>query len=398
MGSPFSRTLRSLHADEHRRRALGLLPALVLLSAWAVWFFAAHVSVYEVTDAARLVATREAHPIAAPVDGRVVAVRAVLGQEVRPGDVLIELEGDEQRDRLEEERSRQAGLSGQAAALRQQIAAERRALADGRRAATAASEEARAKASEAEAAAHLAEEDAQRQTRLLVSGLVSEADVQRARSIAEQRREAAKGLRLAVDRLVWDQRSTESERRAKLDELQRDLAEIEAAVASTAPTVRRLGREIGLRTIRAPVDGWIGEIARVTRGSVVTEGELLGMVVPRGTLEVVAEFPPESALGRIRPGQPARARLTGFPSAQYGDLRATVARIAREPRDGRIRVELATHPDPLSPLPLQHGLPGTVEIEVERVTPATLVLRTVGKMLQRPAFATVPRTAVGGGR
>jgi membrane fusion protein (multidrug efflux system) len=156
--------------------------------------------------------------------------------------------------------------------------------------------------------------------------------------------------------------------------------------------VGRLGREVGLRTIRAPVDGRIGEISPVRAGSVVTEGDRLGAVVPRGDLKVIAEFPPESALGRIRPGQAAHVRLTGFPSMQYGELRATVTRVASEARDGRIRVELVPHPDPRSLLPLQHGLPGTVEVEIERVPPAALVLRTLGKALQRPAVrATAPR-------
>jgi membrane fusion protein (multidrug efflux system) len=32
-------------------------------------------------------------------------------------------------------------------------------------------------------------------------------------------------------------------------------------------------------------------------------------------------------------------------------------------------------------IPLQHGMPGSLEIEVERVTPAGLVLRSLGKLL-----------------
>jgi hypothetical protein len=64
-----------------------------------------------------------------------------------------------------------------------------------------------------------------------------------------------------------------------------------------------------------------------------------------------------------------------------------VERVANEPRDGRIRVELALRPFSRSRLPLQHGLPGLVEVEVERVTPAALVLRTVGKVFERSVSA-----------
>ena len=103
MPSPFSRTLRALEADGHRRWMAGLIPALLLLAAWSVWFTRGRVAVYEVTDHAWLAVDREAHPIAAPVEGRVAAVRVALGQRVRTGEVLIELEAEEPRARLDEE-------------------------------------------------------------------------------------------------------------------------------------------------------------------------------------------------------------------------------------------------------------------------------------------------------
>ena len=58
--------------------------------------------------------------------------------------------------------------------------------------------------------------------------------------------------------------------------------------------------------------------------------------------------------------------------------------MASEVRDGRVRVELTVASEPPARLPLQHGLPGTVEVEVEQATPATLVLRAAGQLLARP--------------
>jgi membrane fusion protein (multidrug efflux system) len=40
-----------------------------------------------------------------------------------------------------------------------------------------------------------------------------------------------------------------------------------------------------------------------------------------------------------------------------------------------------------SAIPLQHGLPGAVEVEVGRVTPAALILRNGGRMLSTPRAA-----------
>jgi len=125
---------------------------------------------------------------------------------------------------------------------------------------------------------------------------------------------------------------------------------------------------------------------------VVRQGDTLGVVLPAGTLRVVASFLPAIALGRVQPGQPARLRLDGFPWAQYGSLTGTVTRVATEARDGVVRVELRLEHTMQTAIPLQHGLPGMVEIEVERVSPATLVLRGVGKHL-----GGSPRSATAGG-
>lgn len=388
MPSPFSRTLRSLDADGHRRWAAGLIPALLLLAAWGAWFVASRVAVYEVSDRAWLAVDREAHPIAAPVPGRIASLRIALGQQVAAGEVLAELEGEEQRARLEEERARWTGFERQAAALRQQIAAGRQERTDRGLASRAAVEETRSKLREAEAAARLAEQEAARQERLLASGLIPPADAERARSEAEQRRATVESLRQSLDRLGYEDRSTQSEQRGDIDELERELALLVSQAHSAQAAVRRLERDLELRTIRAPIAGRIGQITPVRVGSVMAAGEPLAIVVPAGEIKAIAEVLPASALGRIEPGQRARVVLESFPAAQYGDLPATVTRLASEPRDGRIRVELALQPIRRSRLPLQHGLPATVEVEVERVSPAVLVLRTIGKVFERPVPAS----------
>jgi multidrug resistance efflux pump len=187
-----------------------------------------------------------------------------------------------------------------------------------------------------------------------------------------------------VSRLESDHRTQESDRHARLTGLRRDVTRLAGDMTTAAATVERLAHEIERRHLRAPMAGRLGEVAELRVGSVVREGDRLAAVVPRGALQVVGDFLPQSALGRIRPGQPARLRLEGFPWAQYGSLAATVSRVASEVRNGRVRVELSVDPDRTSPIPLQHGLPGAVEVQVERVAPVTLVLRTAGKLLAQP--------------
>lgn len=143
----------------------------------------------------------------------------------------------------------------------------------------------------------------------------------------------------------------------------------------------RLRRELERRQLRSPVTGRVGEIASLRAGSIVEQGERIGTVVPEGALRAVADFLPHVALGRIRPGQPARLRLRGFPWIQFGSISARVVSVAGEAREDRIRVEFSVQVEPSSGIPRKHGLPGTVEVQVERVSPATLVFRAAGKFL-----------------
>jgi multidrug resistance efflux pump len=303
---------------------------------------------------------------------------------VQGGDVLVELEATAQHLQREEEQARVRALIPQLQALHTAIAAEEQALHAARHAARVAVDEARARQREAEVAVRAADEEAELFTRLQARGLPAQIDLLRAKAEAQKRRAAADTLRLAVSRLDSDHRTQESDRNAHIEGLRRDVTRLTGEMATGAATVERLAHEIERRRIQAPMAGRLGEVAELRIGSVVQEGNRLAAVVPRGDLQVVADFLPPSALGRIQPGQPARLRLEGFPWTQYGSLAATVRRVASEVRHGRVRVELGVDPDGAALIPRQHGLPGTVEVQVERVAPATLVLRAAGKLLARP--------------
>ena len=94
----------------------------------------------------------------------------------------------------------------------------------------------------------------------------------------------------------------------------------------------------------------------------------------------MADFLPAAALGRIRAGQISRMRLDGFPWSQFGSIDARVTRVATEIRDQMVRVEFIPTP-PFAPrIMMQHGLPGTVSVNLEQAAPAELVLRAVGQM------------------
>jgi len=390
MATPFARSLRSLEADPLRGIAATFVIAIGLLGAWTAWFVLATVALYEVTDQARLEVNQAVRPIDARAAGRVVTTQLLLGGMVHEGDVLVELDADEQRLRLEEEQTQYGTLAPQVDAVAAEIAAEDRALEAARHTSQVSLDEARSHLAEAQPQARFAEEEAARLKRLRAIGLVTEIDELRTRTEAERSRAAAGTLRLEVQRLERSQQTEERDRRIRVERLRGELARLHGQVATTTSTIRRLENDIERRRIRAPLTGRLGEVAEVRVGAFVAEGQKLGAIVPTGQLKVVAEFPPSSALGRIRRGQPARLRLAGFPWTEYGSVSAVVDNVASEVRSGTVRVELVPRPDEASAVPFQHGLPGTVEVEVERISPAAVVLRAGGRLITRPLPKRAP--------
>jgi membrane fusion protein (multidrug efflux system) len=387
MTSPFSRSERLLESETFLRNAWGLLIAAVLLGLWLAWFFRAQVAVYAVSVTADLEVDRAAHPVESQYTGRVVASVLALDREVQSGEVLVELDAVQQKQQLSEGHTRLLALHPQISSLEDQVRAEQKASEQEQRTAKAALEEAQARFREAEAAAGLAKSVAERLQQMYNNGLLSKMDGERAQADAQQRRAAADGLRFAVSKLERQQLTNKEDRQARLQGLESELNRLRGLEEITGAEIHRLEDDVERRLIRSPLSGRLGEIANVRVGSVVREGEKLAAVVPLGKLHIVANFDPPDAVGRIQPGQYARLRLEGFPWTQFGSVPATVASVASEIRDGRIRVELAVNPMSAPRIPLQHGLPGTVEVQVEQTSPASLVLRMVGRALAKPNTA-----------
>jgi membrane fusion protein (multidrug efflux system) len=289
-----------------------------------------------------------------------------------------------------EERSRLTAINHQLVALREELAAQQRAAASTHYRAPAALEEARAKYEEASAVARAGAEEAKRLTTLHAEGLVSEMEAIRAQAEAKKRQAAASALSFAINLQDKDQNVRESDRQVEQENLKREMAALEGEIMTKTATIERLQQTMGQRSVVASASGRIGEVADLRVGSVVREGDKLGAIVPRGTLRIIADLPPSSVFGRIRAGQPASLRLQGFPWTEYGKVTATVTSVGSEPRSGEVRVELTIDPNPPKTIPLQHGLPGSIEIEVERASPAALALRAVGRSLAQNKTQTQP--------
>lgn len=385
MPSPFSRTVSSLRADGSRGWTAAVAFLAFLIGGWGAWAAYARVAIYEVAVSARIEVCQAAHPVQATTGGKVAAIRMAVGQKVKAGDVLVELDATPERRRIDQEQARFAGYPAEISALNAQISAEEQAIERSRQAAEAAADEARAQLAETEVANRSLETVLERKGRLREGGLVSEVDFLEAKYAVERQRAVIDGRRIAVERILSEQRAQEERGRARIAELRREMTRLETERTTSRAAVLEFEGDLQKYYLRAPIDGVVAEMGALSVGSVIREGDRLSLIVPEGDLRVVAYFAPEIALGRLHQGQRAQLLLDGFPWAQFGSLDATVSKVSSEVRDGQVRVELAVAPESNPRLRLEHGMTGTLEVEVEQATPAALVLRSVGKLVAAPS-------------
>ncbi|MGA2709303.1 MAG: HlyD family secretion protein [Steroidobacteraceae bacterium] len=380
----FACTFQRLRADHSNSTWWISIASGLALAAWIFWALFAQVSLYEVSTDARVELDGATYPIDSPFAGRIVATSLHTGRPVRRGDLLIEIDAEAEELQLHEVQVQAQGLAPQIAQLNAQIDAERSMRSEEDRAARLRAQEAESRIHEAQVPADYAEKNLARIRALRAENYVSAHDLEKAESDASQLRAAASALEMAANRIPQDQAARNREREVRIGRLQGEIATLEAQRDTLQAETARLNYEIERRRIRAPVDGLIGEAVNLRVGAVVAATDRLGSIVPAGRLLVVAHYPAQAAFGRIRAGQRATLRLDGFPWAEFGTVSATVAEVGREVRDGKVRVELALLSRSSFRGSLEHGMPGTLEVAVERLSPLNLILRTAGQWLTRP--------------
>ena len=377
MAAAFARTTRALALDSPRWSMTALTIGGLVLAAWLAWFLGSSVTLYEVSQRARLEVGTAAREVSPVQSGRLVASGLVIGRHVKAGAVLVELDATAQRLRLADAERRLTEYPSRLASIGRQIEALGAADAGDQAAAGAAARSAQARLQEADTAARSAGDLARRQTADAEIGGIPRSEALKGAAEARRAAETRNALAEEARKAGFDAVSRRNQNAARIEELSQARLALEAERDATASTIAQLRNDIESRIVRAPVSGTIGEVQALEPGAVVGAGQRLATIVPSGDLILVAEFDPASALGRIRPGQKATLRLAGYPWAQYGTVAARVERVAGELRNGQLRVELRATRNAVHGVRLTHGLAGTVEVEVESLSPARLLARSL---------------------
>ena len=258
----FWRTFAQLMADQFRSTIWTLAGAVLVLGMWLCWAVRARISLYEVSTQARIELDSSTYPIESPVQGRVVQCRLQVGQQVHLGDVLVEIDAMPDELGQNQERLHEQDLGPEIARLRSQIAAEQVGRAEEQQTSQLRAQD---RVREAETAAQYSEREAERMRKLHAEKLLSDRDLEKAEGETAKLRAAMVTVESAARQIPQEQATRDRERDIHLQQLQEEIAKLEAERDTTKAAIERLGYEIERRRLRAPVDGRIGEPA-ILRG------------------------------------------------------------------------------------------------------------------------------------
>ena len=259
------------------------------------------------TDGRFLVSTDDAYVqgditiLAANAVGYVTDVEIENGQSVRAGDVIARIDDGDYRLALQAAENRLATQDSTIARIERQTEAAQAGIAR----AEASLDAARAELTHAQA-------EFERQSQLSRTEFTSRSKLDEA---TWDRARASAAVRAAEAELATEQANVEV-LKAQRNEAERVAGELRTAVAQAQ-------RDLEFTTVRAPVDGVIGNKA-VEVGAYVKEDTRLAALVPLRTVHVDANFK-ETQLAHVRPGQTVRITVDAFPDRE---IRGTVESIA----------------------------------------------------------------------
>ena len=275
------------------------------------------------------VATLSRVEIGSTVTGRVAQVLVNEGAQVRQGDVLVQLEADEQR-----------------AALAQAVAAEQQAQARVAGLRSSGRSAAHAALAQAEATLAAARQSFARAQQLVADGFYSPAqldDARRALGVAQAQQDSARA-------------QVQANADAGTDVVQAQ-AQATLARAATAAARARLAQ----LALRAPTDARV-LLRSVEPGQIVQPGKALLSLALAGPTQLVAQVD-ERFLDQLQTGQPATVVADAFPAQRFAARVLSIAP-AVDAQRGAIEVKFVLEGQ--APAYLREDMTLSVEVETAR--------------------------------
>jgi membrane fusion protein (multidrug efflux system) len=274
--------------SKSRLRVVLLVVALVAVVSGSVYYFH-FIAPYESTDDAFI----EAHviPIAPQVAGRVAQLFVRDNQEVKPGDVLVQIDSSDYQAKLDQERAGLAATRSRFDQANAQFTVDQAKI-----------EQEKANVAVAEAMAKQAEADNKRYQAagdFAVSRSQLDLAATQSRS-AEAQVDAARNQELAAEAQAGLDRAS----------IQTAAAEIQNSEAN----VRQAELNLSYTKVKAPEAGYVTH-RTVEAGAYIQTGQALLAIVPR-QVWIVANFK-ETQLNHMQAGQPVEVKVDAYPQITF---------------------------------------------------------------------------------
>jgi len=290
-----------------------VIGGLIAVAVWltAPWLIARFTKVHinDARIAARVVT------ISSEVAGRVTAIPLLVGDRVKEGDLVAEIDREMSQPQLDAVLSELAATDAQLTELQArklllqgQIAARR----DGARASIAAAE---ANHQAARAVLKNARARHERVTRLAEQNITSQQMLDEAQAMLDTAVQQERAAFAAIESARADLAIVEADT-AQIDVLDSQIASLQAERAGTEAERRLREIDLAQRTIAARFDGII-DATFVEVGEYVTPGTRIAMYHALDDVWIDANVK-ETAFGKIRIGSRARITVDAFPGRSFG--------------------------------------------------------------------------------
>lgn len=271
-----------------RKVLIGVAAVVALGAAWmgTDWFLNGRFNISTENAQVRSDIAR----VSSKVEGYVTKVHVVENQQVKEGDLLVELESADFATRVAQARAELAQAEADAAQAGARIAAQRDTLAEAQAAREAAS-----------ASADLSTSEARRFSDLADKGWYPKAKVEQ----AEATRRTSDAQLVQAEATVTAQRSQLASTQAAA---QSATARVEAARAKLAAAELDLSRT----QVRAPMDGVVTN-KEVIEGQLLSPGRQAMAIVASTDMWVIANFK-ETQIADMKAGQCAKIHVDAYPN------------------------------------------------------------------------------------
>ena len=304
----------------------------------------------------RLIPKGQVHKVDPVEPGKVIRVAVKAGQEVRVGQLLVEL--DSQLAKGEIERLQQSLTANQIQLSQMQGLIERIQLEAKTREATAAAD------IQAQAAAIAQAKETAATTRELLTQLQADAKAHQARqqrlepfvregalskdflfeaeqALSDRQRNITQSqgelqealietnrLQAGLNQKHAESRTAQLETQQRIQQLQVETTQLKAQLAETKNLLQAARTKLVQNFLYAPIDGYVSSLNIQNAGVVVQPGQTVAEMAPHNAPLVLSASLPNQEAGFVKPGMPVQVKLDAYPYQDYGVVPGKVTSIS----------------------------------------------------------------------